>query len=441
MSTGAGVVEVLATQAVEHRERMLEPEVQRWARRAFIDWLGVCLGGSTGLPAQSLLAGLTPASGSSRVVGTGERLAAPVAAMINGAAAHTLELDDIYAPGLYHPGAPTVAAAFAEADRTDASFGRLLRAIAVGYEVGCRVAADLGPAHYAHWHTTGTAGALGSAAAAADLHDADADALANALSLAATMCGGLQQTFRSDAAGKPMHAGAAAQAGVVAAAAARGGLSGALDVLEGPAGLAVATGADTDWATCRAGWNEAPVLERITVKPYQCCGHAFAPIDGALALRAHVQGHEVQEIVVETYSTAVAVAGIAEPVSLAERRFSIPHLVAAALTHDSAARFEPGVEADEKLLAVARRVRLTAVPEFDERFPARRGARVAVVVDGERYVVDVPDRSGSPEKPLDDEQLGAKFVSASGRKSRADDLLAQLGAAAADTPVRELDLA
>ncbi|WP_433602323.1 MmgE/PrpD family protein [Nocardia sp. CA-135953] len=441
MSTGEGVVEVLAAQAVEHRDRMAERDVRRWARRAFVDWLGVCLGGSAEVPARALLAGLTPAAGPSRVVGGAERLAAPVAAMINGAAAHTLELDDIYAPGLYHPGAPTVAAALAEADRTDASFGQLLRAIAVGYEVGCRVAADLGPGHYAHWHTTGTAGALGSAAAAADLHGADAPTFANALSLAATMCGGLQQTFRSDAAGKPMHAGAAAQAGVVAAAAARGGLSGALDVLEGPAGLAMATGAGTDWETCRASWNEAPVLERITVKPYQCCGHAFAPIDGALALRADVQGRDVREIVVETYSTAVAVAGIAEPVSLAERRFSIPHVVAAALTHDSAQRFEPGIEADEKLRAVARRVRLTAVPEFDERFPARRGARVTVSVDGERYSVDVPDRSGSPEKPLDDEQLAAKFVSASGMGARADELLAQLEAAAVGTPVRELDLA
>jgi 2-methylcitrate dehydratase PrpD len=437
---GAGVVEVLAAQAVEHRGRMAEPDVRRWARRAFVDWLGVTLGGSGELPAKALLAGLGSTVGPSRVVGTAERVAPPVAAMVNGAAAHTLELDDIYAPGLYHPGAPTVAAALAVADQVGASFGRLLRAIGVGYEVGCRVAADLGPAHYTHWHTTGTAGALGAAAAAADLRDADASAFASALSLAATMCGGLQQTFRSDAAGKPMHSGAAAQAGVVAAAAAHGGLSGALDVLEGEAGLAAATGTTTDWEISRQIWGEVPALARITVKPYQCCGHAFAPIDAALRLRADVGGHAVDEIIVETYSAAVAVAGIAEPASLAERRFSIPHLVAAALTHDPAEAFEPGIEPGEELRAVARRVRLVAIAEFDERFPARRGARVTVVADGRRCGVEVPDRSGSPEKPLDDEQLGGKFVSASGRGERAATLLANLNTTAAGTIVSELHL-
>lgn len=438
---GVGVVEALAAQAIEHRRRMADPVVARWARRAFADWLGVSLGGSTGLPARALLAGLLPAAGPSRVIGGTERVAPSVAAMVNGAAAHTQELDDIYAPGLYHPGAPTVAAALAVADRLDTSVGCLMRAIAVGYEVGCRVAADLGPAHYAHWHTTGTAGALGAAAAAADLHDADVPTFANALSLAATMCGGLQQTFRSDAAGKPLHAGAAAQAGVAAAAAAAGGLSGALDVLEGPAGLAVATRAETDWQNSRAVWEEVPAVERITVKPYQCCGHAFAPIDAALSLRDCVRGHAVDEIVVETYSAAVAVAGIAEPVSLAERRFSIPHLVSAALTHDPAKAFDPGAEPDAELHALTRRVRLVVDPEIDGRFPSRRGARVTVSVNEERYSTDVPDRSGSPEKPLDDDQLAAKFVTASGLGAvRATGLLDRLAETEPSRPVRTLDL-
>ncbi|MFI7670777.1 MmgE/PrpD family protein [Nocardia sp. NPDC049526] len=435
------VVEALAAQAIEHRKRMAEPDVERWSRRAFVDWLGVSLGGSAGLPAQALLAGLLPATGPSRIMGSTERVAPSVAAMVNGAAAHTQELDDIYAPGLYHPGAPTVAAALAEADRIDTSVGRLLRAIAIGYEVGCRVAADLGPTHYAHWHTTGTAGALGSAAAVADLHDADIPTFANALSLAATMCGGLQQTFRSDAEGKPMHAGAAAQAGVVAAAAAAGGLSGARNVLEGPAGLAVATGTDTNWQISRAAWDQASAIERITVKPYQCCGHAFAPIDAALSLRDRVRGHIVDEIVVETYSAAVAVAGIAEPVSLAERRFSIAHLVSAALTHHPAEPFDPGIEPDAMLRALTRRVRLVVDSEIDGRFPARRGARVSVSVNGERFSADVPDRSGSPEQPLDDEQLAAKFVTASGLgAAQAADLLDRLAVTEPSRPVHTLDL-
>lgn len=434
----SGVVEVLGDTAVGLRERASGAEAQRWARRAFVDWLGVTLGATEELPVRSLLTGLELGEqGPSRIVGRAERAPAPLAALVNGSGSHTLELDDIYAPGLYHPGAPTIAAALAVADQRDLDLGRLLRAVAVGFEIGCRVAADLGPTHYAHWHTTGTAGALGAAAAAADLTDADPATVAHALALAVTTCGGVQQTFRSDAAGKPLHAGAAAQAGVVAAAAARGGLSGAADVLEGPAGFAAATGTTTEWAHSRSAPGDTLALERITVKPYQCCGHAFAPVDGALQLRDRIAG-EIDEITVETYGTAIASAGIAAPVSLAERRFSIPHLVAAALSSET---FDPGIEPDEALRALTRRVRLVADPGFDARFPSRRGARVTVRVGSEIHTADVPDRSGSPEAPLDDARLRAKFQTASGRGAEeAATLLTLLDAADPTTPVRELDL-
>ena len=124
---------------------------------------------------RAIAAGMSPLTGASRVVGTHERAAPSVAALINGTAAHALELDDIYAPGLFHPGAPTVAAALAVADQQGSSMPDFRTAVMVGYEVGCRVARDLGPAHYAHWHTTGTAGSIGAAAAAATLLDLAAE--------------------------------------------------------------------------------------------------------------------------------------------------------------------------------------------------------------------------------------------------------------------------
>ena len=209
-----------------------------------------------------------------------------MAALINGTAAHALELDDIYAPGLFHPGAPTIAAALAVADQQGSSMPDFRAAVMVGYEVGCRVARDLGPAHYAHWHTTGTAGSIGAAAAAATLLDLAAEPFSHALSLAATMSAGLQQTFRSDAMGKPLHSGNAAQAGVIAALAAAGGVTGAPDVFEGDAGLAAATGAPTSWVHSTAPFDAPLAIEQVTVKPFPCCGHTFAAIDAALRLRA-----------------------------------------------------------------------------------------------------------------------------------------------------------
>ena len=414
------VVAHLARRALELRQQPLSEAVEAATRRALLDWLAAAVGGSAEPIVAALLDGLEPGSGTSRIVGHDLRTVPSLAALVNGTAAHVLELDDIFAPGLFHPGAPVIAAALAVADQLGVTFFRLLRAIVVGYEVGGRLSADLGPTHYRHWHTTGTAGAIAAAAAVADLHELEAEQIANALALAATTCGGVQQTFRSDAAGKPLHAGAAAQAGVVAAAAARGGVTGAADVLEGPAGFAAATGTTTDWARSRSTSDGPLVIEQITVKPYPCCGHTFAAIDAALELRAQgldpARIEQIERIEIDSYSAAVATAGIAAPSTDAERRFSLGHLVAASLVLGAEGMFTEAAVADPAVRRLVPRVRLSVDDEYDARFPAHRGARVRVVLDdGAELVCDVPDRSGSPERPLSAELLANRFVATAGR--------------------------
>jgi 2-methylcitrate dehydratase PrpD len=413
--TAESVVAQLARRAVEVREQGLAGVVVTAARNVLVDWLAATLGGSAEPIVTALLDGLEPGSGPSRIVGRELHAVPSVAALVNGTAAHTLELDDIYSPGLFHPGAPVIAAALAVADQLGLTVGRFLRAVVVGYEVGGRLSADLGPTHYRHWHTTGTAGAVAAAAAVADLHELDPERLAHALSLATTTAGGVQQTFRSDAAGKPLHAGAAAQAGVVAVAAARGGVTGAADVLEGPAGFAAATGTTTDWTVSRSNDSALLVVEQITVKPYQCCGHTFAAIDAAFELRAQgIDPGQIDRIAVDTYSAAVTTAGIASPRTEAERRFSLAHLVSAAMALGPEAMFTDAAVSDAAVQRLVPRVRLAVDEDYDARFPAHRGARVQVVLsDGAVHTVDVPDRSGSPERPLSAARMASKFVATS----------------------------
>ena len=164
--------------------------------RTLLDWFAVAVGGSGELPAESLAQGLVITAGPARLVGRVGGADPSVAALVNGTAAHTLELDDIFAPGLFHPGAPIIAAALAAADCTGASGREFGQAVIAGFEVGGRVAVDLGPRHYQHWHTTGTAGAIGAAVAAAHLLGLTECGTMHAIALAATMAGGLQQTFR-----------------------------------------------------------------------------------------------------------------------------------------------------------------------------------------------------------------------------------------------------
>src|SRR5437764_9038873 len=203
------VVERYAAWAVDWRSRPVAPEVAHHARRAVIDWHAALLPGSVVPPATLLKKALQ--ADDPRTV-----------ALINGSAAHTVEVDDIYRDGIYHPGAPTIAAAYALGFNQK----NFLRAVIVGYEISTRIGALMGRAHYKYWHNTGTIGCFGACAAAAEALGLDQSRFAHALATVATFAAGLQQAFRMDSMSKPLHAGHAAEAGVTAALAAREGVTG-----------------------------------------------------------------------------------------------------------------------------------------------------------------------------------------------------------------------
>src|SRR5690606_9794116 len=132
------------------------------------------------------------------------------AAWINGSVSHAVEFDDIFRDAIYHPGCPTIAAALAVAEHRGATGKQLLEAITIGYEISTRIGAAVQPSHYKYFHTTGTVGCFGGAAASAALLSDQAQVTAHALATSATFASGLQQAFRSDAMTKALHAGHAA---------------------------------------------------------------------------------------------------------------------------------------------------------------------------------------------------------------------------------------
>lgn len=385
------------------------------ALAAFVDWCGVAIGGSVTAPAEILREAMAGAGGSCQLAGSAGCAEPATAALINGTAAHALELDDIYAPGLYHPGAPTIAAALAVAQHRGASGERLLRGIVIGFEVGNRVARTLGPSHYAYWHSTGTAGSIAAAAAVAEILELERDRFANALALAGTMAAGLQQTFRTDSMGKPLHSGHAAQTGVIAGLSAGAGFTGTLDVLDGEIGMGAAMADSPSWEHLGAPFGPGYLVQETTVKPYPCCGHTFAAIDAALDLAARgVRPVDLTEIEVRSYQAALTVAGNPAPATAFEARFSIPFAVACGLHHGRVrmdAFDEPTLSAPEIRKTMAT-VTLREGGEFTDAFPARRGASVvAVGASGTRHEANVPDRRGDPRNPLTAEQLDEKFLS------------------------------
>ena len=405
--------------AEDARRAPLPPEVVHHAKRALIDWYAALLPGAVVPPATALERALAEEldRGEARLA-LGRRATARAAALINGTAAHTAEFDDIFRDGIYHPGAPTIAAALALGQKEGIPGEKFLRAVTVGYEISTRIGAAMGRPHYRWWHNTGTIGCFGAAAACAEVLALDATRFAHALATVATFSAGLQQAFRSDSMSKPLHAGHAAEVGLTAALAAREGVTGSLDILEAPEGYAAAMGygaeRQPDWERVMTTLGRAYNITQMTFKNHGCCGHTFAAIDGALELQKRMgfKAQEIERIEVGTYRAGVEVSHYEDPRTPAEGRFSLKYVVATALAHGSVrlAAFEPARLQDPVVREVMKKTTVAIDPELDAAFPAKRAARVAISAGGRREAFLQPTRKGDPDLPLSDGELEQKFL-------------------------------
>ena len=410
------VIERLADYAVAEQARDLPEHVGHHAKRALIDWYAALLPGCRLPPATLLVRGLADelGHGGATVYATGQRAPVRTAALINAAAAHTVEFDDIFRDAVYHPGCPVISAALAAAQTNRADGAALLRAVVVGYEISTRIGVAVQPSHYRFWHTTGTIGTFGAAAAVAAILKLDRSGIAHALANAGTFAAALQQAFRSDAMSKPLHAGHAAEAGALAALGAGEGVTGALDVLEGPAGFGAAMSVDPDWSRATEGLGSRYNIAAMTFKNHGCCGHSFAAIDAVLAMqREHaLLPEQIDRISVGTYRAAVEVTGRHDVATPFEGRFSTPFTVASALVHGSVRldAVSPERLADPRVQALMPRVRMVVDPRCDADFPARRSAMIEIETsDGRTLRHYQPTRKGDPDAPLSDEELSEKF--------------------------------
>jgi len=432
---------------VSEYDNEFNDEILHGAKRCLVDWFATTVPGGVRAPATLLAAALEDEmpAGHSELVPGGATADMRSAALINGAAAHTVEFDDIWRDGLYHPGAPVISAALAVAQNRNLSGRELLRAIIVGYEVSDRMAAGVNPAHYKYWHTTATVGHHGATAAAASALKLDEVQTAHAINNVTSFAAGLQQAFRTDAMTKPFHVGQAAANGVLAALAAGRGVTGAKAMLEGDVGLGRAMSDDPDWDAMLEGLGSEYTVCHVTQKNHGCCGHTFAALDAALALKHEYRFafEDIKHIRAHTYQAALDICGNKAPTTPAEARFSLPYVMAAAM-HLGSVRlraFEPEYLQDSRLLDLASRVDVIVDPELQSRFPNARSATVDIELnDGTVHSRHAPTRKGDPENPLSDAEIDDKYNELVGPEleAGADPLRDLLWNLESETSVRKL---
>ena len=410
------LLQTIADYAIREQTATLRPEVIHHAKRAVIDWYASVLPGSRVPPVTMLEQALAEELDRGRArLGSGRRATLRAAALINGAAAHAVEFDDIWRDAVYHPGAPVIAAALATAQTQGASGERFLRGVIVGYEVSTRIGDAVMPSHYKYWHTTGTVGCFGAAAAAATLLGCNREQFMNALGTVGTFAAGLQQAFRSEAMSKPMHAAHAAESGVLAAMAAAKGVTGVHDILEGEVGFGAAMSVKPDWTKATRGLGTDYHITRITFKNHGCCGHTFPSIDAVQTLkeRHKIDYRQIRKIRVATYQGGLDVVNNYEPEGDYQAKFSLPYVVAHALVYGPVRLDAYGPEklGNPAIRDLIKKTELTADPELSKAFPGQRAAKVEIeLADGRRLSHFQETRKGDPEMPLTEEEVNDKFI-------------------------------
>ncbi|AOB40371.1 MmgE/PrpD family protein [Bordetella parapertussis] len=338
-SPAVGVTRPLADAIVATASSRLGAATLQTAQACLLDSLAVTLAGAQEPLVAVLdrtLAGFGGA-GQATLIGRGRRAPLPDAALVNGAAGHALDFDDMHIESAMHPSVPVVAAALAVAEHEGADGAALLRALALGIEAQLRIGEAVRPHHYQRgWHATGTLGHFGAAVAAGCLLGLDAQQTTMALGIAGTQASGLKETFGTMS--KPLHAGQVARNGVMAALLARQGYTSAEDILGGHYGFGRVCGDGAHWDGLLDGWGERWSMHDILYKPHASSFCTQALIECALALRATpgFAWTAVARIHGEVSAMSMANARIVEPRDGMQAKFSLPHAIAQGLVHGQA---------------------------------------------------------------------------------------------------------
>ncbi|MFD3747395.1 MmgE/PrpD family protein [Nocardia sp. NPDC058633] len=425
------IVARVAAFAASARERGVGDQLRANAAQRVLDVLGNSIAALGTAPAHAVRTVITEWGGAPRATALGlpGRWPDASAALLGGTLAHAMDFDDTHLPAVLHPSATVVPAALAVAESRSADGAALLDAIAVGVEIAVRVGMAgydeaLGNSVFFErgLHATAICGTLGGAATAAMLSGADADGIAHAIGIAASMGSGLLEANRTGGTVKRVHCGWAAHSAVTAAALARAGLTGPPTVFEGRFGLLQAfCGEQSNPAAILDGLGTHWELPGVFFKPYPCNHFTHAGIDAALRLRADgITADDIERLELGVPTAVLRTIGEPHadkirPKSGYHAAFSGPYTVAAALLGGGGLGvfhqdFTDAAAADPDRLALAARVTCVADPRCDAIFPQQFPAVLtAWLHDGRVRTERVEVNRGGPGNPLSGNELATKF--------------------------------
>jgi len=316
-------------------------------------------------------------SGSSTIVGLDRKTTEYWAALANGTAAHTLDYDDV-APAMGgHPTAPVFPAVLAIGESQGTSGKAFITAFVAGVETECRIAAAISPSHYERgFHTTSTVGSFGAAVAACHVLGATATTCEMALGIASTQASGLKSMFGTMC--KPLNAGKAAAAGVLAARLAERGFTSAPDSIECAQGFAESHADSLDTRLARTAFGSPWYILDSLFKLHASCYFTHAAIEALCELRRSgaFDVSQTEAIEIRIAPNHLKVCDIVEPRTGLEAKFSLRFVAALALSRGLAdeTQFNDDTVVDQRLVSLRDRVRVVGdarMPQFSSAVTVR----------------------------------------------------------------------
>jgi 2-methylcitrate dehydratase PrpD len=413
------VTEKIAEFIVNTRYSEVPREVIDVAKLHILDTLGCLIAGSCEEIGRIVRAYIKAQGrmGEATLLTQGIATSPAYAAFGNGIVAHVLDYDDYEVPSMAHPSVSVLPAVLALGEKLGASGESCIEAYLAGMEVISQVGRGIAPEHYDRgWHSTGTLGALGAAAASSRLLNLDSEKTKVALGIAASMSSGLRGNFGTMT--KSFHAGHASRNGVEAAGLAALGFTAAMDIIEGDLGFCTVftDGRDFDLAKIsdRLGNPFSLFSPGVGRKLYPSCAATHGYLDGLieLASRHDIKPEDVDSVECGIFYRHPKMLIHANPKTGLEGKFSLEFCAALALSQRGATLkdFVDSKVMDPEIQKLIKKVSKAVTDEAGVRGTEVTVALMKVsLIDGTTYSCRVEHKKGSPGNPSSVDEIVHKF--------------------------------
>lgn len=401
----------LARFIVESRWCDISQSLRKEAKRSILNHIGCALGGCRDEAIERALAVVDRFSGprEATVVGRRHRLDIFGAAYINAMSSNVLSFDDTHVPTVIHPSSSVAPPLLAWSEHRRVSGPELLHAFILGVEACCRIGNAVSPWHYRHgFLITSTCGVFGATAAIGKILGLTGQQMTWALGNAANQACGLVASLADMT--KCIAIGNSARNGIMAALLAEQNFEGGERAIEGKFGFTDVTGQQADLAKITSGLGQTWELTANAYKPYPTGVVLHPVIEACLALRSEhaLRPQDIEHIAVRGNPLLRDRADRPAPRGSREAKLSLHYCCAVAFISGAAGLRQFTDEAVAQPAAAALRTKVTMMED------ASIGLEEAYVTvrtrSGASFEKHIPRLRGSPQCPLSDAELEAKFL-------------------------------